>query len=155
LIWRLDCPAVIVGELALENVTRSPVNEVVALTENVLLGEVVPIPTLPSGEMLNHCTPEEEATVKILSVEEALPVIANLDDGVEVPTPIFPLASIVKKETPVDDATLNGFRLEVEVACILKAKVEDVALTPVTVPLSKKVEVPKVVVLSQRVAKPS
>jgi hypothetical protein len=70
------------------------------------------------------------------------------------PTPTFPLERTVKSEAPVDDATLNGLSaVEVE-DCTLKAKVEDVALIPATVPLSRSVEVPRVEAVNQRVAKP-
>jgi hypothetical protein len=59
---------------------------------------------------------------------------------------------MVNIEAPVDEATLNGLStVEVEL-CTLKAKVEEVALIPVTVPLSIRVEVPKVVEVNQRVA---
>jgi hypothetical protein len=70
--------------------------------------------------MLNQFVPDEEATVKILEVSPAVPLIASFDDGVDDPIPILPLAKIEKKEDPEEEATLNGLRLEVEVACILK-----------------------------------
>jgi hypothetical protein len=70
--------------------------------------------------------------------------------GVDDPIPTFPLERIVNIDTPVDEATLNGLRgVDVEL-CTLKAKVEDVALTPSTVPLSRSVEVPSVDEVSQR-----
>ena len=47
---------------------------------------------------------------------------------------------------------MNGLRLEVEVACTVKAKVDEVALIPATTPLSSIVEVPNVVAVNQRVA---
>jgi hypothetical protein len=49
----------------------------------------------------------------------------------------------VKSDVPVEDATLNGLR--VEVPWILKVIVEEVALIPSTVPLSKSDEVASVV----------
>ena len=58
---------------------------------------------------------------EIPPVERVLEAKVSLANGVEVPIPMFPLAKIVKNEEPVDDATLNGLRLEVEVACTLKA----------------------------------
>jgi hypothetical protein len=58
----------------------------------------------------------------------------------------------VNIEAPVEDATLNGLSTVVVDDCTLKAKVDDVALTPVTTPLSMIVEVPSVVAVSQRVA---
>ena len=57
---------------------------------------------------------------------------------------------MVKSEVPVEEATLNG-STDGEL-CILKVKLEDVALTPRTEPLSRRVEVPRVVEFSQRVA---
>ena len=108
MIWRFDCPAVFTPAPRLESVTMSPVNDVVALTVKVLTGVVVPIPTLPLEAMLNHCIPDEDATVKRLSVEEVAPVIENLDEGEDEPTPMFPLASIVNTPTPDEDATWNG-----------------------------------------------
>ena len=59
---------------------------------------------------------------------------------------------MVKSDVPVEDATLNG--LTPERPCTLKVTVDDVALIPATVPLSRRVEVPSVVAESQRVAKP-
>ena len=74
--------------------------------------------------------------------------------GVVDPIPTFPLARIVKSEAPVDDATLNGLSAVEVDDCTLKAKVDDVALIPATVPLSRSVDVPTVVADSHRVAKP-
>jgi hypothetical protein len=58
----------------------------------------------------------------------------------------------VNIETPVEDATLNGLSTVDVDDCTLKAKVDDVALIPVTTPLSITVDVPRVVAVSQRVA---
>jgi hypothetical protein len=76
----------------------------------------------------------------------------SIDVGVDVPIPMFPLANIVNIDTPVEEATLNGLSaVEVE-DCTLNAYVEDVALIPATTPLSNRVEVPKVLIVNQRVA---
>ena len=49
---------------------------------------------------------------------------------------------------------MNGLRLDVEVACTLNTKLDDVALIPAKTPLSRSVDVPSVLFESQRVAKP-
>ena len=72
--------------------------------------------------------------------------------GVDDPIPTLPFWRMVKSEVPVDDATLNGFKPDEP--CTLKVMVEEVALTPATVPLSIKSPVPSVVAESQRVTKP-
>jgi hypothetical protein len=87
-------------------------------------------------------------------VTAKVPATPRRYPGVVDPTPTFPLARIVKSDAPVDEATLNGLVLEVEVACTLKTKEDDVALIPATTPLSRSVDVPSVVDVSQRVAKP-
>jgi hypothetical protein len=84
-----------------------------------------------------------------------LPATCSLSVGADTPTPTFPLAKIVKSDVPVDDATLNGLRLEVDVACTLNANDDEVALIPANTPLSKSVDVPNVVEVSHRVAKPN
>ena len=54
-----------------------------------------------------------------------------------VPMPTFPFALILKSEVPVLDATLNE-SLEPALPCTLKVMVDDVALMPAKVPLSRK-----------------
>jgi hypothetical protein len=88
-------------------------------------------------------------------VTPRVPATPRVNPGVEDPIPTFPLARIEKKEDPEDEATLNGLRLEVDVACTLKTYEEEVALIPVKTPLSRRVDVPRVVAESQRVANPS
>jgi hypothetical protein len=68
---------------------------------------------------------------------------------------MFPLARIERNDVPDVDATLNGLRLEVDDARTLNAYEDDVALIPATAPSSRRVEVPSVVDVNQRVAKPS
>ena len=70
------------------------------------------------------------------------------------PIPTFPLARIVNIDTPVEEATLNGLSAEEVELCTLKVNVDEVALIPSTAPLSMSVDVPSVVEVSQRVAKP-
>ena len=82
------------------------------------------------------------------------PATCSLSVGAATPTPMFPLDRIVKSDTPDEDATLNGLRGDDVDDCTVKAKVDDVALIPVTAPLSIKVEVPRVVEVNQRVAYP-
>ena len=84
----------------------------------------------------------------------AVPVIERADEGVDEPIPIFPLAETLKKDDPVDEATLKISLVDPEIPCTLKAIVDDVALIPATVPLSRSVDVPRVVEVSHRVAKP-
>jgi hypothetical protein len=72
--------------------------------------------------------------------------------GDDEPIPTFPFWRIVKSDVPVEEATLNG--LTPAAPCTLKVTVEDVALIPATVPLSRRVDVPRVVAVSQRVPKP-
>lgn len=83
----------------------------------------------------------------------AVPVIARLAIGVVDPIPTLPFWRIVNSDVPVDEATLNG--LVEGRPCTLNEKVDDVALIPATVPLSRRDEVPSVVAVSQRVAKPT
>ena len=89
-----------------------------------------------------------------MSVTEGvmLPATWSLSVGADTPTPMFPLARIVKSDTPVEEATLNGLRADDVEDCTLKAKLEEDALTPRTVPLSIRVEVPTVDEVNQRVA---
>lgn len=104
---------------------------------------------------MNHCAPDDDATVKRLAIDDVAPTIVNLDDGDDEPTPILPLAKIVRSPIPDDDATWNGLTFCVDVACTLKTNDEDVALIPVTTPLSNSDEVPRVFVVNQRVAYPN
>ena len=111
------------------------------------------MPTLPLDEILNQLVPDEDATVKRLSVSPATPPIVRLDDGVEDPIPMFPLASTLKILVPVEDATLKASFVPA-VPCTLKVMVDDVAFTPVTAPLSIKSPAPSVVADVQRVTSP-
>ena len=93
----------------------------------------------------------------IPDVDEALarkslpPTVKSLVDDPEVKV-VRPVCDTERSEVPVDDATLNG--LTPAAPCTLKVTVDEVALIPATVPLSRSVEVPRVVVVNQRVAKP-
>ena len=66
------------------------------------------------------------------------------------PTPTVPLARTVRRDAPEEDATLSG--LMPGFPCTLRLNDEDEALTPSTVPLSIRVEVPTVVADNHRVA---
>jgi hypothetical protein len=114
-----------------------------------------PIPILPLEEILNHCALDDEETVKRLSVSPACPVSESTDEGVDDPIPTFPLEDTLKNEALDDEATLKISFVEPDTPRTLKAIVDDVAFTPSTVPLSMSVEVPSVVEVSQRVAKPT
>jgi hypothetical protein len=63
-----------------------------------------------------------------------------------------PREVIAKSDAPDEDATLNGSRTVDDEDWMLKAKRDEEALTPRTVPLSMSVDVPRVVGVSQRVA---
>ena len=71
------------------------------------------------------------------------------------PIPTLPLERTVRKDCPDEDATLNGLIADVEALCTLRAKDDEDALTPSTVPLSIRVEVPSVEEVSHLVAKPN
>ena len=93
----------------------------------------------------------EEPREKETSVDGVvLPAIWSLSVGEETPIPTLPFWMIERSDVPVEDATLNG--LTPAFPCTLKVTVDEVALIPVTAPSSKRVEVPRVVVVSQRVA---
>ena len=72
--------------------------------------------------------------------------------GAATPIPIFPLPRTVRSCVPEEEATANGFTPGLP--CTLKLKVEDVALIPATVPLSRSDDVARVVAVNHRVAKP-
>ena len=83
------------------------------------------------------------------------PAIWSLSVGAATPIPMFPLARMVKSEDPVEDATLNGLSAVEVDDCTLNANKDEVALIPVTTPLSMSVDSPSVVEESQRVAYPA
>ena len=90
-----------------------------------------PVETLP--------IPSPPITTKAGTVVVALALTtAKAAEGVELPIPTLPLAKTVNKDVPDDDETLNG--LSVPVPLMLKLTVEEVALTPTTVPLLSKDE---------------
>ena len=62
------------------------------------------------------------------------PTTENVPMGVEVFIPTMEFAPTNKIELPVEEVTLKGLRLDVPFT--LNDTVEDVALTPETVPLS-------------------
>jgi hypothetical protein len=72
--------------------------------------------------------------------------------GVEVPIRTDPNWFTVRNEKPDDDATVSGFTPEDP--CMLNVDVEVVALTPATVPLSKKSPVESVEVDVKRARYP-
>ena len=83
-----------------------------------------------------------------------LPATVSLSVGVVDPIPMFPLARIFIYEIPDEEATLNGLSAVDVEDCTLKAYEDDVALIPANDPLSRSVDVPRVVAVNQRVAKP-
>jgi hypothetical protein len=126
-----------------------------------LLRTVCPVTVrLVDDALLRTVRPEIVRAVADALARVACPVTPNVPAtprryaGVVEPIPTLPLAKIVKSDAPVEEATLNGLSaVEVE-DCTLKAKDDDVALIPATVPLSRSVDVPSVDAVSQRVAKP-
>jgi hypothetical protein len=126
-------------------------DDVAAVTPKPYVGEVEPIPTRPFEPIKNNELLVEEATLKSGVVAPEVPCTERSADGVVVaPIPVFPFARILNILVPVDEATVNGELLPA-VPCTLNVIVDDVALIPDTVPLSRKVEVPTVVAESQRV----
>jgi hypothetical protein len=71
---------------------------------------------------------------------------------VVVPIPTLPLVATMRYDVPDEEATLSGVRPAP--ACILNDTEDEVALTPATVPLSRTVEVPRVVDVNHRVTYP-
>lgn len=81
--------------------------------------------------------PEEEATTKGLMLGYVLvPWTVRVAIGLEVPMPTLWLAVAVRMEIPVELDTLKMLLVEPDVPWMLKVTVEEVALTPATVPLS-------------------
>ena len=108
---------------------------------------VVPIPPLVTAK-----TPETS------EVKEAWPLNKEPPEERTRPVPkddkvVEPLAATVNKDAVLEEATLNGF--SVPVPWTLKETVDDVALTPATLPLSFKIPVLKVLVPLQTVTKPA
>jgi hypothetical protein len=64
--------------------------------------------TRPFEAIENHEVPDEDAIVRRLDTDPAVPWIASFELGVDEPIPILPLEAILNNEIPVDDATLNG-----------------------------------------------
>ncbi len=138
-------------------VTRLVVSPAIPCMESFDPGVEEPIPTLPLDPILKYDDVAPTADVvdetsKRSPIDPAACMIEKRAEGVVVPTATFPLARIENIERPDDDATLKSARLEVEVARMLKTYEDEVALIPVNTPLSIKVEVPRVVAESQRVA---
>ena len=129
-----------------------PVTPRVPATPRLYPGVVEPIPSLPLAAKLNKIAPVDEAMVRGLT--PLVPRTAREAIGVDDPIPTLPLASTERKEAFDEEATLKMVLVDPDTPRTLKATVEEVALTPRTVPLSIRVEVPRVVAESQRVAKP-
>ena len=131
-------------------------NPVVPVKERVPAGVVVPIPTLPPAKTVRNVGIEadEEAMVKIGVVEPATFWIETRDEGVDVgPTAMFPFDLIAKMLFPDVEATTKASLPVTPV--MLKVTVADVALTPKTVPLSIRAEIPRVSGVAHRAAKPA
>ena len=111
---------------------------------------------LPKLQLANTVIPEATFVLpdawKVTPVPVPTPLTDRVAVGVEDPTPTFPLASTVKSDVPVEEATLNGFWLPDP--CTLKVIVDDVALTPATIPLSRRIPVANVVAPVYRAENP-
>jgi hypothetical protein len=113
--------------------------------------EVAPIPRRPFEPKRSICAPVEDAMRKGLNPD--FPVIESEAAGVDEAIPTLPFWRMVKSDVPVDDATLNG--LVEGFPCTLKENDDEVALIPVTVPSSMRLEVPRVVAPRNRAAYPN
>jgi hypothetical protein len=123
----------------------------VPVSEKFADGVDDPIPILPLDPKLNISAPVEEATARAYGWVE-VPRIARVAIGVVVPPiPTLPFWSTESIVAPVEDAITNG--LVPAVPWRLKVTVDEVALTPETVPLSIKRPVPIVVAVNQRVTR--
>ena len=80
------------------------------------------------------------------------PATCKAEEGVVVPTPTLPKAVTLKMEVPEEELTLKGSR--VVVPWTLKLIVEEVALAPATVPLSKRMPVVRAEAEDHLVTKP-
>ena len=95
--------------------------------------------------------PEKALTLVCEDTEvREIPEICNIWSGTAVPIPTFPFANTLKYDVFDDDATLKISFVEPDTPRTLNAIVDDVALTPATVPLSISVPMPRVVADNQR-----
>ena len=120
---------------------------------------LVTVPTVVDALVSTVCPDTVSAVAEAVAsvvcpVTPRVPATPRVYPGVVDPIPTLPLAKIVNIDTPVEEATLNGLRAVEVDDCTLKANVDDVALIPATVPLSRSVDVPRVVAVNQRVANP-
>lgn len=93
----------------------------------------------PLGKTENKLLPVEEATVNRLAIEVVtVPWTVNNPCGVVVPMPTFPPWVTLSMDVPEEELTLKGSK--VVVPWTLKLTVEEVALTPTTVPLLSREE---------------
>ena len=89
----------------------------------------------PLGLTVKRLAPLEEATVKTFCVGKVdVPWTNKVEELVVVPIATEPLVLTVNSATPVEVLIWKG--MFVPVPCTKKLTVEDVALTPATVPLS-------------------
>jgi hypothetical protein len=113
-------------------------------------GVVEPSPKRLLIPRVSILTPVLDATANGLTV--VVPWTKRVETGVEEPIPTLPVVVIVMYCVPEDDATANGLR--VVVPWTRKAVVADVALIPETVPLSRRVPMPRVLLFTQRAMNP-
>jgi hypothetical protein len=59
--------------------------------------------------MLNQLAPDDDATVKILAISPAVPLMDSLDPGVEDPIPSLPLEPKLNISAPVEDAIARAY----------------------------------------------
>jgi hypothetical protein len=123
--------------------------EVVALVVEAFRVKKLVVVALVAVKLVKNPVVAERRVAKKL-VDDAL--VRVEDAAMRFPVVTRPVGAIEKKVVPVDDATLKIVLADPDVPWILKEIDDDVAPTPSTVPLSIRVDVPRVLLVAQRVA---
>jgi hypothetical protein len=157
----VNCVAVVVASVVVPTTFKAPVIVAPVETERLVVEafvkyavpfEVRLVVDALNAKRLRNLRVEEPSEPPRSDPGVVLPAMTRRSVGVVVPRPMNPRAVTAKSDTPDDEATLNGSRAVDDEDCTLNAKAVDVPLIPATVPLSIKVDVPRVVAVSQRVA---
>lgn len=136
-----NCPVVVFERvitltlvLVVSTTNRFEAEELLIAKADVLLTGFSAV-IAPAALIVNPDAPVEEATLSKSVVAADVPCTDNKATGVVVePIPTFPFPKTVNKDVPVELLTWKG--LFVPVPWTRKLIVDDVALTPATVPLS-------------------
>ena len=115
-----------------------PLREVRALPPTRVEVLIQEVPT-PVEERIKPLVPEALEESNKAPVNLMFPATDNNWAGVVVPIPTFPVEVMVNKLVPVEDAMAKGFKVPEPVT--KRVVVELVALTPETMPLSKRMPV--------------